>query len=341
MPKILPFLLAALASSTAFADYWRLAATTREGRPPAANDGTFKVEDSGTGFVLQSENNFYWVQKGGIFESLATWTQPPAVLVPGARISFTAAHDVQRNGLNQLSVGHTVRLEGYRGVLGANPHLILNADVASNGSQRANPSGEWTVPDAGAGKIWITAHATNGQTGYRKVIYAYVLEKGAAPGTPSCPATSPGPAAPSGQGPALISKDRPASQSSTSPWSKANDAQGAVDGLKNGSFGFHSGKEPNPWWQVDLGRLAAIAEIHLFNRIDCCSERARTVQVLLSPDGTSWKVAYKHDGSLFGGANGKPLKIALGNASARYVRLQLAEDNWFHLDEVEVFGTYR
>ncbi len=341
MPRILPFLLAALASTAAFADYWRLAETTREGRPPAANDGTFKVEDSGTGFVLQSQNNGYWVQKGGIFESRATWTQPPAVLTPGAKVSFTATHDVQRNGLNLLSVGHTVRMEGYRGVLGANPHLILSATVASNGGQHATPSGEWMVPDAGAGKIWITAHATNGQSGYRKVIYAYVLEKGPAPATPSAPEIPTGQGAPSTQGPALISKDKPASQSSTSQWSRANDALGALDGVKNGSFGFHTEKERNPWWQIDLGSLAAIAEIRVFNRLDCCSERARTLQVLVSTDNKAWQVAYRHDGSTFGGADGKPLRIPLGNPSARFVRLQLAEENWFHLDEVEVFGTFR
>lgn len=341
MPKILPFLLAALAGTAAFADYWRLATTTREGRPAAANDITFKIEDSGTGFVMQTQNNFFWVQKGGIFESRATWTQPLAVLTPGAKLSINAAHDVQRNALNQVSVGHALRVEGHRGVLGANPHLMFSADVVSNGSQHANPSGEWTVPDAGAGKIWITAHATNGQSGYRKVIYAYVLEKGSAPTTSSTPATPADQAAPPTQGPALISKDKPASQSSTSQWSHANDSLGALDGVKNGSFGFHTEKERNPWWQVDLGSLAAITEIRVFNRLDCCSERARTLQVLVSADGKTWQVAYRHDGSIFGGADGKPLRIPLGNPSARYVRLQLAEENWFHLDEVEVFGAFR
>ena len=342
MPKILPFLLAALASTAAFADYWRLAETTREGRPAAPNDVKFKIEDSGTGFVMQTENNFFHVQWGGIFESRATWTQPPATLAPGARISFTATHEVQRNGMNQLNGGHTLRMEGHRGVLGFNPDPILSAEVTCNGRQRANPSGEWTVPDAGAGKIWITAHATNGQSAYRKVIYAYVLEKGSAPAAAATPAVPTAQAAPSAQaGPALISKDKPATQSSTSQWSRANDALGALDGVKNGSFGFHTEKERNPWWQIDLGSLAAIAEIRVFNRLDCCSERARTLQVLVSADNKTWQAAYRHDGSIFGGADGKPLKISLGNLSARYVRLQLAEENWFHLDEVEVFGTLR
>ncbi|MGD0900694.1 MAG: hypothetical protein ABR915_22915, partial [Thermoguttaceae bacterium] len=32
------------------------------------------------------------------------------------------------------------------------------------------------------------------------------------------------------------------------------DAAGAVDGVKDGKWGFHTSAEPSPWWQVDLGR---------------------------------------------------------------------------------------
>jgi len=31
------------------------------------------------------------------------------------------------------------------------------------------------------------------------------------------------------------------------------DAAGGVDGVKNGSWGFHTDNENDPWWQVDLG----------------------------------------------------------------------------------------
>lgn len=46
------------------------------------------------------------------------------------------------------------------------------------------------------------------------------------------------------------------------------DAAGAVDGVKNGKYAFHTGLEPNPWWQVDLGRRRAIVRILVFNRLD-------------------------------------------------------------------------
>ena len=136
---------------------------------------------------------------------------------------------------------------------------------------------------------------------------------------------------------ANMALNRPTKQSSNSQWSKTNDAQGAVDGVKNRSFGFHTNREKNPWWQVDLGAIKQLAEIRIFNRIDCCAERARTIQVLLSNDGIKWKRVYTHNGSVFGVSDGKPLIVSLARNSARYVRLQLAETNWFHLDEVEIY----
>ena len=43
--------------------------------------------------------------------------------------------------------------------------------------------------------------------------------------------------------------------------STRTDAGGACDGVKNGKYGFHTGAERNPWWQVDLGAVAPIARI--------------------------------------------------------------------------------
>lgn len=142
----------------------------------------------------------------------------------------------------------------------------------------------------------------------------------------------------SGAGAVNLARGKPASQSSTSEWSRRDDAQGAVDGIINGSYAFHTGNQANPWWQVDLGVQASIDEVRIFNRLDCCAERARTLQVMLSEDGRQWRTVYRHGGDLFGGRDGKPLKVALRGASARFVRLQLNEANWFHLDEVEVYG---
>lgn len=132
-------------------------------------------------------------------------------------------------------------------------------------------------------------------------------------------------------------KGRPANQSSRSDWSTSNDAQGAVDGVKNGSFGFHTASEPNPWWQVDLGVAKPISEVRVFNRLDFNPERARTLQVFVSNDGKNWTRLFANDGSIFGGADGHPLRVMLKGTNARFVRLQLAETTYFHLDEVEIY----
>jgi hypothetical protein len=132
-----------------------------------------------------------------------------------------------------------------------------------------------------------------------------------------------------------LALNKPAQESSSSEWSRPNDAQGAVDGVKNGGYGFHTAQEASPWWQVDLQQEYRLREIRIFNRGDCCPERARTIRVLLSADGMNFSPAYNHDGSTF---TGTPLVVPLDGRTARFVRLQLAENAWFHLDEVEVYG---
>jgi F5/8 type C domain/Domain of unknown function (DUF4476) len=146
-------------------------------------------------------------------------------------------------------------------------------------------------------------------------------------------------AAPPARAEVNLALGRPTATSSRSQWSRPDDGHGAVDGVKNGSFGFHTDALPDSWWQVDLGSVQPLDRVVIFNRQDCCAERARTLQVLLSDDGGSWRIVYKHDGSVFGGARDhRPLVVRLQGQPGRYLRLQLAERNNLHLDEVEVYG---
>lgn len=95
----------------------------------------------------------------------------------------------------------------------------------------------------------------------------------------------------------------------------------------------HTNLENQPWWQVDLAREFTLSELRLYNRAAQGQERARTVQVLLSTDGSKWTKAYSHDGKTF-----KVLIVDLSGQKARYVRLQLAEKNYLHFQECEVYG---
>lgn len=247
-----------------------------------------------------------------------------------------------------MNIGQFVYINGHRGDLSAE-EKICSTHVHSQGKQLSEESGEWTVPGADAQKIWITVTATDGGSVSRKFIYAYQIASGnpSESATPTESATSSHPdqqatessAADSAAATGLLSSGKPAQQSSVSQWSNANDSQGAVDGIINGSFGFCTGKQPNPWWQVDLGIISKLSEIVIYNRIDYNPERSRTIQVLLSTDNQTWKTVYSHDGTIFGGKDGRPLRVPLKGSSARFVKLQLAEDTWFHLDEVEIYGS--
>jgi hypothetical protein len=123
------------------------------------------------------------------------------------------------------------------------------------------------------------------------------------------------------------------------------DAAGAVDGVKDGKYAFHTAQEPNPWWQVDLTEPAPIARIVVFNRLDYAPglHNADNLIILVSDDGKNWRRVHDQKGRYFGGISGAPpldVRFQPDEVRARYVRLQLpsAAPIFFHLDEVEIYG---
>ena len=122
------------------------------------------------------------------------------------------------------------------------------------------------------------------------------------------------------------------------------DAAGAVDGVKDGKYAFHTDRTPDPWWQVDLGERQAIARIVIYNRLDYEPglHNADNLRILTSDDGKQWMLRHDNAGKFFGGVgHGGPLTVGLNPAiHARFVRLQVpsAQPLWFHLDEVEIYG---
>ena len=123
------------------------------------------------------------------------------------------------------------------------------------------------------------------------------------------------------------------------------DAAGAVDGVKDGKYAFHTGYEANPWWQVDLGKEVKLDRIVVYNRLDYAPglHNADNILILLSSDGQNWRQCYDNKGIHFGGISGaKPLEVRFEEQQpvARYVRLQIPSSQpiFFHLDEVEIYG---
>ncbi len=134
----------------------------------------------------------------------------------------------------------------------------------------------------------------------------------------------------------------PGSPGAVTTWA---DAAGAVDGVKDGKYAFHCGLEPNPWWQVDLGKPVAVSRIVVYNRLDYAPglHNADRLHILASNDGKAWKLIHDNREKHFGGISGAPpldLRFQPGQVRARYVRLQIPSENpiFFHLDEVEIYG---
>ena len=124
----------------------------------------------------------------------------------------------------------------------------------------------------------------------------------------------------------------------------ASDAAGAVDGVKNGLYAFHTAQEPNPWLQINLAQPTSISRIVVYNRLDYAPglHNADTMRIFVSDDAQNWTLIHDCAGEHFGGISGeKPLDISFekGKITASFLRLQIPDDKpiFFHLDEVEVY----
>ncbi len=136
-----------------------------------------------------------------------------------------------------------------------------------------------------------------------------------------------------------VALGRPASQSSTSEWSTPYDAGGAVNGTFPSDYGFHTGFEVQPWWQVDLGWTYPVELIVVHNRRLGSQERSRTIEILISSDGEKWLSVHRNALVFGSGLDGLPLILALRETvSCRYVRVQLDGTNYLHLAQVQVFA---
>jgi len=141
-----------------------------------------------------------------------------------------------------------------------------------------------------------------------------------------------------------IARGKPATQSSISFASRRpsvrEDAAGAVNGLVTGTYGFHTGFDNPPWWMVDLEGVYQLSGIWIFNRLDAPSN-LQHLKLLTSIDGRAWTTSLDHRSSgAIGGAWGTPLMIEFdGTTLARFIRIELGNQGFLHLDQVKVFGS--
>lgn len=143
-----------------------------------------------------------------------------------------------------------------------------------------------------------------------------------------------------------ISRGKTATASSVHPGHGLTlppDANRAVNGVIDGTRKFHTAREANPWWQVDLGGLTSIGAIHVYNTSDHTAARCRDISLSVSIDGTSWaELVAKRDGTPVGNLISGPfIWSGPGAAWGRYVRVTLLGEDYLHLDQVEVFDIAR
>jgi predicted SAM-dependent methyltransferase len=131
-----------------------------------------------------------------------------------------------------------------------------------------------------------------------------------------------------------------ACQSSLSQWSKSPESLLNINGKKSGEFFFHTENEQHAWWQIDLDNIYPLSSIEVFNRGSAGSEladRANSMAVFISADGMQWEKIYSGGKSFGGSVDNNPLIISCLENTARFVRLQLQEKNFLHLEEVRIF----
>jgi hypothetical protein len=135
---------------------------------------------------------------------------------------------------------------------------------------------------------------------------------------------------------------QPATQSSTvCAGTLAQDAAGAVNGRICGRHQFHTAVEQDPWWQVDLGAAAGIAEIRVFNTVvPEMRDRFRRFRISVGFDADSFVDVFTAETDMtVGGIDGAPfIWRPEFSAWGRFVRITALGHTCLHLDQVEVYG---
>jgi hypothetical protein len=103
-----------------------------------------------------------------------------------------------------------------------------------------------------------------------------------------------------------------------------------VDGITD-NLGCHTDNEPNPYVIIDLGRQRRFDRLVVYNRADCCQERAIPLSIDVSDDGATFRTIAERK-VVFEKWTAKDL-----HAKGRYVRLQLQTTQYLHLAEVEIY----
>jgi hypothetical protein len=133
--------------------------------------------------------------------------------------------------------------------------------------------------------------------------------------------------------PRNLALDKPATASS---YMGGTVAAAAVDGFKNGTFGYHSQLEDSPWLSIDLGRAVAITKIKVFGRGDGHYEQSIPLALEVSDDGVTYQQIAQRDEPF---SEYDPWIVPQTALVTRYLRLKTLRRSYLVIGEVEVTGT--
>jgi hypothetical protein len=111
------------------------------------------------------------------------------------------------------------------------------------------------------------------------------------------------------------------------------------DGVRTGTYGFHTQFEDSPWWMVDLLNRCLIDEVRVYNRTDDpqCARRAAHVVLEVSEDSANWQTAYDFSEQAAATPTEWSARLPVPR-TARFIRLRSRTPTFLHLDEIEVYG---
>ncbi|TCC23473.1 PKD domain-containing protein [Kribbella speibonae] len=327
---------------------------------PVANAGAPQSAVAGTTVTLNGSGTdadgdaltYAWTQTGGPAVTLSSTTAAkPTFTAPSSASTLTFSLVVRDGTANSAAATTTVTTTPVNRVPVANAGTAQTVNtgttVTLDGSGSHDPDNDpltyaWTqtggpavtLSSTTAAKPTFTAPATPATLTFSLVVRDGTANSAAA--TTTVTTTAPN-----------LARGKTATQSSTSGSAVA---ARAVDGNTNGVFASGSVTQTNlstqPWWQVDLGSAAAVSTVTVWSRTDSNRMGAGTVFISstdmtgrsmssLQADASVKKMSF----SAFSSSTNS-LTLNAGNATGRYVRLQLSSIiTVLNLAELQVGGT--
>jgi hypothetical protein len=143
-----------------------------------------------------------------------------------------------------------------------------------------------------------------------------------------------------------LARNKPATQSSRSVWSRAStateDACRAISGPLPLDYAFHTDNELAPWWAVDLQRMCTIYAVEIVNRPGHDFEsRFRYFDIETSVNGFDWKVEFRKRDDFYVSSEAMyPATFAFNSSvKARYLRIVKKDPGVLHLRRIRILGT--